>query len=103
MIFIPYPGLSLIVHFTFFIFTPMNIQQSNHSFYIEKDGQPIAEIVYSTSFPGRLIIEHTEVDDEYEGQGIGKELVHRTVDYAKEQNLELVVRCSFAKKVLEEN
>jgi predicted GNAT family acetyltransferase len=79
----------------------MNIKQSPNSFYIEQEGKQIAEIVYSTSFPGRLIIEHTEVDDEYEGQGIGKDLVHRAVDYANEQKLELVVRCSFARKVLE--
>ena len=80
----------------------MNIKQSPNSFYIEKDGESIAEIVYSTSFPGRLIIEHTEVNDEHEGQGIGKELVHRAVAYANEKKLELVVRCSFARKVLEE-
>jgi uncharacterized protein len=79
----------------------MNIQQSNHSFYIELEGKQIAEIVYSTSFQGRLIIEHTEVQNEFEGQGIGKDLVHRAVEFANEQKLELVVRCSFARKVLE--
>jgi len=78
----------------------MHIQQSGHSFYIEKDGEVAAEIVYSTSLPGRLIIEHTEVDEELEGQGIGKELVNKAVEYAGEQQLELVVRCSFAKKVI---
>lgn len=78
----------------------MEIQQSDHSFFIEENAERIAEIVYSTSLPGRLIIEHTEVDEEYEGRGIGKDLVNRTVNYAREQGLELVVRCSFAAKVL---
>jgi uncharacterized protein len=79
----------------------MTIHQSNSTFFIEKDGENIAEIVYSTDFPGRLIIEHTQVDEDFEGQGMGKELVYRAVEFAKEQKLELVVRCSFARKVLE--
>jgi predicted GNAT family acetyltransferase len=78
----------------------MHIQQSDNSFFIEEKGEVIAEIVFSTSLPGRLIIEHTEVDEEFEGRGIGKQLVNKTVDYAKNQQLNLVVRCSFAAKVL---
>jgi len=77
----------------------MHIQQSDHSFFMKED-EVVAEIVYSTSLPGRLIIENTEVDKQLEGRGIGKELVSKTVAYAREQQLELVVRCSFAAKFL---
>lgn len=80
----------------------MTIKQTSNSFFMEEDGDSIAEIVFNTSYPGRFIIEHTEVDEEYQGRQIGKQLVHHAVDYAKKQNLELVVRCSYAKKVLDE-
>jgi len=43
-----------------------------------------------------LVLVHTEVKPELEGQGIGAELVRSALDYARRQNLKVVPRCPFA-------
>jgi predicted GNAT family acetyltransferase len=48
----------------------------------------------------QMVIEHTEVNVELEGQGVGKQLVFTAVEYARTHNLKIVPLCPFAKKVL---
>jgi predicted GNAT family acetyltransferase len=49
---------------------------------------------------GSLDIRHTVVPDEMEGKGVGGDLVRAAVGYARDEGLELVVTCPFAKKWL---
>lgn len=70
-------------------------------FYIEEDGNILAEMVYSEAAPNQIIIEHTEVSDELRGQNIGFELVHRGVEYAREHHLKVLPVCPFAKSVFD--
>lgn len=44
---------------------------------------------------------HTEVDNLYQGQGIAKRLVECIIENAKEYNKNIIARCSYAKKVIE--
>ena len=69
-------------------------------FYVGRDGGILAEMVYSMSPKNEMVIEHTEVDVELEGQGVGKQLVYTAVEYARAHNLKIVPLCPFAKKVL---
>ena len=69
-------------------------------FYVGRDGGILAEMVYSMSQKNEMVIEHTEVDVELEGQGVGKQLVYTAVEYARAHNLKIVPLCPFAKKVL---
>ena len=46
-------------------------------------------------------ITHTEVNDEYQGQGIARKLVECIIENAKKENKKLVAECSYAKKILE--
>lgn len=43
---------------------------------------------------------HTEVSDLYKGQGIAKRLVEEIIKNAKKYNKELVVDCSYAKRII---
>jgi predicted GNAT family acetyltransferase len=70
-------------------------------FYIEDDGEMIAEIVYAHGGDNMIIIEHTEVADQLKGQNIGYELVHRTVEYARSHGLKVSPVCPFAKAVFD--
>lgn len=70
------------------------------AFYIEKDGNSLAEMVYSKQ-PGRMVIEHTEVDEPLRGQNVGFQLVGNGVEYAREQHLKIIALCQFARKVIE--
>lgn len=71
-------------------------------FYLEKDGETIAEMIYRKE-KDRIIISHTEVDESLRGQNIGFQLVERGVEYAREANVHIVPLCRFAKKVIERN
>jgi predicted GNAT family acetyltransferase len=46
---------------------------------------------------GRIIIEHTEVPEELEGQGLASRIVRTALDYARAQNLTVLPICPFAK------
>jgi Predicted acetyltransferase len=51
----------------------------------------------------KIIIDHTEVEDEFEGKGYGKMLVAKAVEFARENNLKIEPICPYAKTVLKRN
>jgi uncharacterized protein len=83
----------------------MEIQQKDDGktgmFFIEQDEEIVAELVYSWQGKDRIIIEHTEVDDVLKGKGAGKELVSKSVEFAREKGIKIVPVCSFAKGVFD--
>ena len=70
-------------------------------FYIEDDGKEIGLMHYIFAGPGKMIIDHTEVNDEYEGKGLGMQLVKAGVAYARENNMKIIPLCPFAKKIFD--
>ena len=84
----------------------MQIQNEEHgakgAFFIEQDGEWIAEMTYKKSGGDKIIVDHTEVDESLQGKGVGKDLVEAGVKFARENNLKIVAECRFAKKVIDE-
>lgn len=78
-----------------------NIQhQESHSggaFYLEEDGQRVAEMTYSRTNPSLIIIDHTEVDPSLSGQGVGRSLLGALVQWARETQTKVLPLCPFAK------
>jgi predicted GNAT family acetyltransferase len=70
-------------------------------FYVGQDGIILAEMVYHMSGAGKMVVEHTEVDDSLAGKGVGKQLVQTAVEYARKQNIKIVPLCPFTKSVLD--
>ena len=70
-------------------------------FYIEDDHKEIALMHYTFAGPGKMIIDHTEVNEEYEGKGLGMQLVKAGVAYARENHLKILPLCPFAKKIFD--
>lgn len=83
----------------------MTIQQQDNgkkgSFYIEENGNRLAEMVYTWAGEKVFIVEHTEVDESLEGKGIGKQLVHHMVEFARSNGLKVIPLCPFTKAVLD--
>jgi predicted GNAT family acetyltransferase len=83
----------------------MQIQHDEHgkkgAFYIEENGEWIAEMTYFRSAPGVITIDHTEVDEKLRGEGIGEDLVKAGVEYARANNLKIRPVCPYAKKVID--
>jgi len=68
-------------------------------FYVEQDGNILAEMVYSVPSPEKMIIEHTEVSDELKGKNAGYQLVQTAVEYARTHNMKIVPLCPFTNSV----
>lgn len=72
------------------------------AFLIEQDGKRIAELVFSSTPDGNLVIlEHTEVSPLLRGQGTARKLVEAAVAWAREKNLKLLPLCPFAKVIFD--
>lgn len=67
------------------------------------DGQKAGLMTYSWAGEDRIIIDHTEVEPAYNGKGIGKEMVYKAVEFAREKNLKIIPLCPFAKAMFQKN
>lgn len=85
----------------------MNIQREEHgkkgAFFIEQDGEWLAEMTYVKTDDKTINIDHTEVDESLKGEGIGGDLVAEAVKYARENKIKIRATCPFAKKELEKH
>ena len=70
-------------------------------FFIEENGDMLAEMTYVWAGTDKIIIDHTEVSDALAGKGIGKQLVHKALDMAREKQIKILPLCPFAKKVFD--
>ncbi|MCL2289850.1 MAG: N-acetyltransferase [Bacteroidetes bacterium] len=85
----------------------MEIIQENGTtegvFLATEDGRVIGEMTYVWSGNEYFIINHTEVSDEYKGQGVGKKMVEKAIEFARENNYTIYPQCSFAQDVFDRN
>lgn len=70
-------------------------------FSAKHDGENAGILQYEWKDENTLNIVHTEVENHFEGEGIGTELVSAAVDYARKEGKTLEATCPFAKDVLE--
>lgn len=74
---------------------------SNGLFYLEVEGEKLAEMTYSKAGDSLIIIDHTTVSEKLKGQGAGKQLVQAAVSYAREHHIKILPLCPFAKAVFD--
>lgn len=67
------------------------------SFFIQKEGERLADMVYKMVGPNKMVIEHTEVDVKLKGQGVGVRLLEHLVEFVRKDNIKVVPFCPFAK------
>lgn len=73
------------------------------AFIASEDGAKIGEMTYSKAGTDKIIIDHTEVDQNQKGKGIGKILLFKVVDFARENNIKIIPLCPFAKSVFDKD
>lgn len=74
---------------------------SKGMFYVEQDNTVLAEMVYVWAGTDKIIIDHTDVSDVLAGKGVGKQLLTKAVEFAREKGLKIIPLCPFAKSVFE--
>ncbi|MBI3218039.1 MAG: N-acetyltransferase [Bacteroidetes bacterium] len=83
----------------------MEIKQIEHgskgAFVIEEGNERLAELTYSKAGDKLIIIDHTDVSDKLRGQGAGKQLVMKAVEYARASNIKIIPLCPFARSVFD--
>lgn len=85
----------------------MNIEQFNREskgfFKATEDGKEAGRMTYSWAGENRIIIDHTEVNPEFKGKNVGKQMVLAAVDFARKNNIKILPLCPFAKSVFDRN
>ena len=83
----------------------MEIQQINDTrrgyFEAVEDGKQAGKMTYTWAGDSKFIIDHTEVNEEFNGRGVGKKLVMAAVEFARTNNLKIIPLCPFAKSVFD--
>ena len=84
----------------------MDIKREEHgrhgAFFIEEDGEWIAEMTYVRQQNNTIVIDHTEVDEKLRGQGVGEQMVKAAVDFARENNLKIKPICPYTRRIIDE-
>lgn len=84
----------------------MEIQQQEDSgrwsFYIQQDDEKIAQIFYTIDKDQKVVIHHTEVAMSERNKGLGKKLVAKVVEFARERKIKVLPICQFAKSVFQQ-
>ncbi|PQA59513.1 GNAT family N-acetyltransferase [Siphonobacter curvatus] len=78
----------------------LNVNEDDQQFELQID-QHTALIAYRVLDTHTLALDHTEVPEELEGQGIASALVEKTFQYLDDNQLKLVPNCSFVRTYLE--
>ena len=68
-------------------------------FFVEIDGNILAEMTYTMPSPEKMIIDHTEVGEELKGKNAGYQLVNTAVEYARTHHIKIIPLCPFANSV----
>lgn len=61
-----------------------------------ENGKNAGKMTYSIASSDFIIIDHTEVEPAFKGKGVGKQLLYKIVEMARENNLKILPLCPFA-------
>ncbi|MEY8761584.1 GNAT family N-acetyltransferase [Chryseobacterium tongliaoense] len=80
-----------------------NNDEKHGSFEAFIDGNRAGLMTYTWAGDERFIIDHTEVGEDYNGKGVGKEMVLAAVDFARKEGKKVIALCPFAKATFQKN
>ncbi|AJA70740.1 GNAT family N-acetyltransferase [Myroides odoratimimus] len=72
-------------------------QETKGAFVAYIDGQRAGDMTYSVAGTDKIIIDHTGVEEAFNGKGVGKAiLLEGVIPYVREKNLKVLPLCPFA-------
>jgi predicted GNAT family acetyltransferase len=67
------------------------------AFFLQREGIRLAEMTYSRAGERLIIVDHTEVDGQLRGLGVGRRLLDTLVAWARETGTQVTATCPYAK------
>ncbi|MBT0813105.1 N-acetyltransferase [Litoribacter ruber] len=64
-----------------------------------ENNKRVGMMTYSIAGKNLIIIDHTDVDPEFNGKGVGKQMLYKIVEMAREKNIKIVPLCPFAASI----
>lgn len=61
------------------------------------DGKEAGRMTFVMAGPHKMIIDHTEVDESFRGDGVGRKLLDFLVAKARKEDLKILPLCPYAK------
>ena len=72
-----------------------------HEFVLRIDGERLGFLAFTRPEVGLMRIEYVEVAPELRGAGLGRQLVAKAVEFARDAKLRVVPICSYARAVIQ--
>ncbi len=80
------------------------IKNENGGLFIASEqGENIGEITFVTAGQNALAFNHTEIYKEFSGRGLGEKMVLKALEYARNNQLQVLPLCSFVAHVFDKN
>jgi len=77
-------------------------QENNKGYFkAESNGKTAGKMTYSKAGEQKIIIDHTEVNNAFSGQGVGKKMLLEAVTFARRENIKIIPLCPFAKAMFQ--
>lgn len=71
--------------------------------YIEDAGKRIAEMTFSVASKDLIIIDHTDVHEDYRGRELGKQMLDALVEKARREKFKIMPLCPYARSEFQKN
>ena len=85
--------------------TRIEHEQNEHKgrFVIYEDAVLAGEMTYTWAGTSKFIIDHTGIEESFNGKGFGKKLLEQAVAFARKQDVKILPLCPFAKAQFDKN
>lgn len=82
------------------MFTVEQQDDGKHGAFIAKEnGVPAGEMTYTWAGEKMFIIDHTGVEEGFNGRGVGRTMLDHAVAFAREKGVKILPLCPYAKSV----
>ncbi len=72
-------------------------------FKLIQDDLVAGEMAYTWAGDSMLIIDHTDVNERFRGQGVGRKLLDELIAFVRERQVKVIPLCPFAKSVFDKD
>ncbi|WP_130736060.1 GNAT family N-acetyltransferase [Flavobacterium sp. J27] len=69
----------------------------------KENNKLVGMMTYSIAGEELIIIDHTEVEPKYNGKGVGRGMLYKIIEMAREKNIKIIPLCPFASSMFKKN